>query len=171
MDAAGRLSLSIRELSERHHFRCRHIRRDVWRKPKSEVRAISAFRIDSELRLLFGRIMTGDEHRESQQFVNRIFAIPLSKSGLTPNGNSHHYSNPSRSQRIGWSKGQPKRKNRRILFDCRNEAQLLCMFCFVRLPVVQTDLRARSQRILAGSRYLCESLQPYTFILHHRPQR
>jgi len=38
--------------------------------------------------------MTGDEHRESQQFVNRIFAIPLSKSGLTrvtPNGNSHHY--------------------------------------------------------------------------------
>src|SRR5580765_4181915 len=53
MDAAGRLSLSIRELSERYHFRCRHIRRDVWRKSKSEVRAIWAFRIDSELRLLF----------------------------------------------------------------------------------------------------------------------
>ena len=62
MDAAGRLSLSIRELSEQHHFRCRHIRRDVWRKHKSEVTAISAFRIDSELGLLFGRIMTGDEH-------------------------------------------------------------------------------------------------------------
>ena len=42
MDAADRLSLSIRELSKRHHFRCCHIRRDVWRKPKSEVRAISA---------------------------------------------------------------------------------------------------------------------------------
>jgi hypothetical protein len=58
------------------------------------VRAISAFQIDSELRLLFGRIMTGDEHRESQQFVNGIFAIPLSKSGLTrvtPNRNSHRY--------------------------------------------------------------------------------
>jgi hypothetical protein len=77
-----------------HVAQCRHIRRDVWRKPKSEVRAISAFRIDSELRLLVGWIMMGDEHRESQQFVNRIFAIPLSKSGLTrvtPNGNSHHY--------------------------------------------------------------------------------
>ena len=96
------------------------------------MRAISAFRIDSELRLLFVRITTGDEHRESQQFVKRIFAIPLGKSGLTrvtPNGNSHHYSNPSKSQRIGWSKGQPKWKNRRILFDCRNETQLLCVFC------------------------------------------
>jgi hypothetical protein len=89
------------------------------------VRAISVFRIDSELRLLFGRIMTGDEHRESQQFDNRIFAIPLDKSGLTrltPNGSSHHYSNPSRPKKIGWSKDQPKWKNRKILFDCRRES-------------------------------------------------
>lgn len=33
------------------------------------------------IRLLFVRIMTGDEHRKSQQFVNRIFAIPWASPG------------------------------------------------------------------------------------------
>lgn len=39
------------------------------------------------------------------------------------------------------------------------------VFCFARLPVVQTDLRARSQRILAASTYVNLSRRTRLFFI------
>ena len=64
---------------------------------------------------------------------------------------------------IGWVPGQ---KNRGSQFDGRKEAPLLGIVRYVGIPLVQVRPRTRPERILAGTRYLLESLQqdPLFFI-------